>query len=188
MRHLALAALLLTPFPLAAQDIDAGLEAWERIYQVNTHPRCINCHVGDDNIPLWSGPEYSEAQPHGMNINAGFSRIGAEHVACSTCHFNTGIRGTTPHAPPRAAADWRLAPVEFQWRGKSSDEMCNQLRDPDRNGNRDIAALVDHIAHDAFVLWGFNPDGGREPAPFSQAEHLRDYRLWGAVGQPCPGD
>src|SRR6056297_1312664 len=63
-----------------------GLEAWARIYDVTSHPRCSNCHVGADGIPMWSGPTYGEARPHGMNIRAGESRIGAEYVPCQACH------------------------------------------------------------------------------------------------------
>ena len=59
-----------------------GLEAWARIYEVVSHPRCSNCHAGPDNRPMWSGPSYGKARFHGMNVNAGESRIGAEAIAC----------------------------------------------------------------------------------------------------------
>jgi hypothetical protein len=29
-----------------------GLAAWDSIHTVLTHPRCLNCHVGSDNVPL----------------------------------------------------------------------------------------------------------------------------------------
>ena len=56
---------------------EEGLQAWARIYDVASHPRCANCHVGADNLPMWSGPSYGETRPHGMHIDAGVSRIGA---------------------------------------------------------------------------------------------------------------
>jgi len=63
-----------------------GLATWDRIYEVTSHPRCSNCHVGADNRPMWSGPSYGRTRLHGMNVNAGESRIGAETLVCSTCH------------------------------------------------------------------------------------------------------
>ena len=173
--------------PTDAETLWTGLEAWTRIAQVLQHPRCSNCHVGPDNIPLWSGPSYGTApRPHGMNITGGDSRIGAEAVLCSTCHVTSDIPDPRPHSPPRVATDWQLAPVEMQWAGRASHKICAQLRDPDRNGGRDAAGLADHAAHDAFVAWGWVPGGGRAPAPFTQADFVADLRAWGAAGQPCP--
>ncbi len=166
-----------------------GLAAWARIYEVNSHPRCSNCHVGSDNIPMWSGPAYGKARPHGMNINAGESRIGAEYVTCSTCHAlrETGLNDV-PHAAPQVAMDWRLAPVEAEWFGKSSVEICNQLRDPERNGDRDHLDLASHLDHDVILHWAWNPGGGREPAPYSLQQHVNDILAWGVAGFPCEND
>lgn len=60
-----LAAPLALAVPLWAQDITAppmpepgsvteaqALDAWTRIEAVVTHPRCANCHVGPDNVPM----------------------------------------------------------------------------------------------------------------------------------------
>jgi hypothetical protein len=69
-------ALVVMATPAFAQD--TGLAAWNKIHEVFSHPRCAYCHVGPDNVPLVSLRE-SPANPraHGMNINAGKSRIGA---------------------------------------------------------------------------------------------------------------
>lgn len=167
-----------------------GLEAWGRIEEVVSHPRCANCHVGPDNVPMWSGPSFDETRPHGMNINAGESRIGAESLMCSTCHMTSSAPNDTPHAPPHVALPWQLAPVDFVWFGKSGSELCSQLKDPERNGGRDAAGLIDHLKEDAshlgFVQWGWNPGGTREPVPGTLDEHIQDIALWGAAGQPCP--
>jgi hypothetical protein len=167
-----------------------GLGAWERIYAVASHPRCANCHVDDSNIPIWSGPSYGETQAHGMNIDAGASRTGAEWIPCSACHKQSTEPNTTPHAAPHTGHPWMLAPVEFAWFGKDSPSICGQMRDPERNGGRDGQGLVDHIIHDAeikaFITWGFNPGGGREPAPGSMQDHLDDMVVWTAAGMPCP--
>lgn len=39
------------PQPGSVSPAD-GSASWDRIFDVVTHPRCLNCHVGDDNIPL----------------------------------------------------------------------------------------------------------------------------------------
>lgn len=168
-----------------------GQQAWARIYEVVSHPRCANCHVGEDNIPMWSGPSYGKTRPHGMHINAGDDRIGATHLLCMTCHITSKDFDTEPHAAPRHGKTWALAPAEFQWFGKSSAEVCEQLKDPDRNGGRkDHLALAEHLKHDAEVhgpvLWGWNPGGTREPAPYSLQAHVDDMLIWGVAGMPCP--
>src|SRR6516164_6294699 len=107
--------LLLMASPAFAQD---GLTAWNNIYDVVSHPRCANCHVGPDNVPMWSGSSYGpKAHPHGMNVNAGVSRIGNEYIVCSTCHASHNSQ--VPHGPP-GALRWLLPPPTMQWFGKSS--------------------------------------------------------------------
>lgn len=122
-------AVLLAASPIAAhgQDRARGLELWSKIHQVFSHPRCANCHVGPDRVPMWSGPEYEHSpRPHGMNISAKGGDDGAHYLACTTCHMKQN--SDTPHGPPGAtspegAAEWRLAPLEMQWFGKTSAEI-----------------------------------------------------------------
>lgn len=165
----------------------AGLSLWEQIHAVFSHPRCSNCHVGEDNIPLWSGAHYGGAgtRAHGMNINAGVSRDGAETLPCATCHSTQNA--DILHRPP-GAPHWVLPPVEMQWAGRSSKEICEQIKNPATNGNRSLAEVADHVGHDALVLWGWNPGPGREPAPYT-AEQLVGFILqWDALGAPCPAE
>jgi hypothetical protein len=204
MRRLTLTALvgLLSLAPLAALAAeekitieppqsatrDEGLAAFDRIYEVASHPRCANCHVGPSNVPMWSGPSYGTARPHGMNITAGESRIGAETLPCATCHaYNEGLNDL-PHAAPQVAMAWQLPPVEAEWFGKPSGEICAQLRDPSRNGDRDMLALAAHLEHDLILHWAWNPGGGREPAPYSLQAHVDDILIWGVAGFPCRED
>ena len=197
---LALATALLAA-PVFAEEVtinppaegsvttEEGLQAWARIYEVTSHPRCANCHVGPSDRPMWSGPSYGKTRPHGMNIRADESRIGAETIPCRTCHVTTTIPDTNaPHAPPQVAAPWQLAPVEADWFGRSSDEICTQLRDPDLNGDRSFLEIADHLGHDVILHWAWNPGGGREPAPYSLQEHTDDMLIWGVAGMPCPSD
>lgn len=180
----------LTP-PDAATTQD-GLAAWARIFEVASHPRCANCHTGPSDVPMWSGPSYGKARPHGMNIRAGDSRIGAEYVACQTCHTTKDEdwdnANTTPHAAPRVAMAWQLAPVEAHWFGRSSAEICTQLRNPDLNGGRDHLGLAEHLDHDLILHWAWSPGGTREPAPYSLQDHVHDILTWGVAGMPCPGE
>ena len=177
--------------PEGSVSVDEGLAAWGRIYEVTSSPRCSNCHVGADNTPMWSGPSYGvRPRPHGMNINAGESRVGAEYITCNTCHAWREEAGPSdlPHAAPQVAADWRLAPVEAEWFGKSSRDVCAQLRDPARNGGRGYEEIAAHLDHDVILHWAWNPGGGRVPAPYSLQEHVDDVLLWGVAGMPCEGD
>ena len=184
----ALAEVDLTP-PATATEAE-GLEAWDRIYEVASHPRCSNCHTGASDRPMWSGPSYGATRPHGMNIRAGESRMGIEYVPCQTCHTTKdedwSNANAMPHAAPRVAMFWQLAPVEADWFGRSSVEICEQLRDPERNGNRDMMGLAEHLDHDLILHWAWEPGGGREPAPYSLQEHVYDILTWGVAGMPCP--
>lgn len=190
---LALAAFLLAS-GVQAEELDLtvpqnvseeqGLAAWDRMFEVVSHPRCSNCHVGESDQPMWSGPSYGKARPHGMNIRAGDSRMGVETLVCSTCHV--GTTSEIPHTPPAVAGDWRLAPVEAAWFGRGAAEICNQLRNPDTNGGRTFEEIAGHLDHDVVLHWAWAPGGGREPAPYSLQEHTTDVLTWGAAGMPCP--
>jgi mono/diheme cytochrome c family protein len=167
-----------------------GLAAWNRIEAVITHPRCANCHVDEAGIPLWTPAGETKTRPHGMNIHAGISRIGAESIACSTCHVTSALPNPPAPAPPHAGIDWQLAPVEFLWVGKTGAEICAQLKDPERNGGRDVAGLIEHLRHDAslsgFIPRAWEPGEGRSTPPGTFEEHVKDVAEWGAAGQPCP--
>lgn len=180
----------LNAFPEGSISQNEGLENWQLFYEVASHPRCSNCHAGADGRPMWSGPSYGKARPHGMNIQAGESRIGAETIPCSTCHITLSAANpdanTVPHAAPRVAADWHMAPVEAEWFGKPSSEVCQQLRNPQQNGNRTIAEIAEHLGHDVILHWAWNPGGGREPAPHSLQASMDALMKWAAAGTPCP--
>ena len=76
-----------------------------------------------------------------------------------TCHtqrnFTLMERATYRSIPghPR----WMVAPIEMAWEGKSIGEICRQIKDPARNGGRDLALLHEHLAHDDLVAWGWQP-------------------------------
>ena len=181
---------VLNEFESGSVTTQEGLTAWQTFYEVASHPRCANCHAGANNRPMWSGPSYGKARPHGMNINAGESRIGAETLVCSTCHTTLlepdPAANDVPHAPPKVAGTWTMAPVEADWFGKSSAYICEQLKDPERNGDRTIREVASHLDHDIILHWAWNPGGGREPAPHSLQESMDALMKWAAAGTPCP--
>ena len=193
MRTLLLSLILFAAPPAFAQETPPaqGFEAWTRIYEILSHPRCSNCHVGEDNRPRWSGPSYEKAYNieedgwtyHGMYINGDVSRIGIMSTPCSTCHQEEN--SDLPHGPPGSHA-WALAPVEMEWFGKSSAAICNQLKDPARNGGRSLEEVAGHVNDDELVHWGWKPGPGREPAPYSRKEAVRFLETWAAAGAPCP--
>lgn len=165
-----------------------GLVVWDDIFAVASHPRCTNCHVGDQSVPMWNGLGYGEGVPHAMNILAGDSRIGAETIPCRTCHVTSEAANTVPHAAPHIAEAWRLPPIELNWLGKSSVEVCTQMRNPETNDGNSVAELAEHVLTSSFVQWGFQPGGGRDAPDGSTEKLASDILKWGAAGTPCASD
>lgn len=171
----------------AAVDPVAGLPAWEKVFAVFSHPRCANCHVEDDH-PRWSGAHYGPgARYHAFNVQRGAdgSGFGNPGLRCTACHFESNYN--VLHGPP-GAPNWHLAPAEMAWFGKTSAQICGQIKDPARNGNRTLAEVADHIRDDKLVGWGWAPGPDREPAPGSAAETFQALQAWTAAGAPCPAD
>lgn len=186
--RLLIAALLLAT-PLAAQETIAsreeGLAAWDRIFEKVSHPRCTNCHVGDSGQPMWNGLGYGADTVHGMGVLADETRIGALSTPCRTCHVTADRTNTVPHAPPHIDDAWRLPPVELEWLGKSSAEICTQMRNPETNDGNDIAELAEHLRTSPFVAWGYAPGAGRSAPDGTPEDIAADVEIWGAAGAPC---
>lgn len=164
-------------------NLEAGLEAWDKIYQITSHPRCANCHVADG-VPVWSGPSYGKERPHGMFVGGDPDNLlGEPGQYCTTCHMSENSK--IAHGPPGAPV-WHLPPAEMVWHKKSSAEICAQLKDPIRNGGRTLAEIETHVAEDTLVAWGWEPGPGRESAPYSANEMAGFVRQWAASGTPCP--
>ncbi|WP_299561435.1 hypothetical protein [uncultured Sulfitobacter sp.] len=182
--------LFVLPAGVLAQEppVAEGLAAWSRIYEVASHPRCTNCHVGDSGRPAWAALGYDPKWLHGMNVQAGDSRIGAETVLCQTCHITAASDNATPHAAPQIDDAWRLPPVALDWRDKTSGEICIQMRNPETNNGFEGQELAAHVRESAFVNWGFEPGGNRVPAPGTAEELARDIEVWIAAGTPCTAD
>lgn len=145
--------------------------------RVLTHPRCVNCHPGGDS-PLQGDKE----QLHEPPVVRGDHDQGVVGMHCSSCHQddNQAI-ARVPGAP-----NWRLADRSMAWQGKTPRQICEQLKDPAKNGHRTLAQIVSHSAHDSLVAWGWNPGHGRTPAPGTQAELGALMEGWVESGAVCP--
>ena len=72
------------------------------------------------------------------------------------------------------------------WQGKSLGQICAQIKDFGRNGNREMAALAHHMSEDSLVGWAWAPGAGRTPAPGTQVEFGALIKAWAASGAYCP--
>ncbi len=177
-------AVLLTsvvlPGPAAAQeaDTDAGLEAWPEITGVLQHPRCLNCHQAD-------APLQGDGRMHIPRVQRGPAGLGMGPMQCFNCH---NAMGNNPTAGVPGAPHWMLAPRSSRWQGLSSAEMCAQLTDPARNGNRSDEEILEHMAEDDLVLWGWEPGADLEPVPIPHDEFVDILETWISAGTPCPSD
>lgn len=194
-RHLMMMVFTITITSIAilsgsfAQDTtsnaapDDGLSAWARVFEVFSHPRCAGCHV-DDGRPMWSGDHYGGTYKHPMYVGGDPEQLlGLPGLMCTTCHMAENAQKL--HGPPGNDV-WHLPPQEMAWWEKSSAEICNQVKDPARNGGRSLKDIESHVAKDSLVAWGWAPGLGREPAPYSAKETAAAIAAWAQAGAPCP--
>ena len=173
-----------TPSEATQAPSAAGLKAWEGIHEVFSHPRCANCHTPDER-PRWSGPHYkAKFKNHAMNVQRGEDGMGNTGLRCSTCHGETN--SAKLHGPP-GAPHWATAPIEMKWFAQSSKAICEQVKDPARNGDKTLEEVAVHVRDDKLVGWGWAPGPGREPAPGSAQATYELLQTWIAEGAPCPG-
>lgn len=172
--------------PPAAVDAGKGLPEWDKVFRVFSHPRCAGCHVADDR-PRWSGAHYGGTRVHAFNVRRGEdgSGFGNPGLRCTTCHFSSNSNKL--HGPP-GVDGWLLAPVEMAWFGRSSADICGQIKDPARNGGRTLEEIALHVRDDRLVGWGWAPGPGREPAPGSAKDTYEAIERWMAAGAPCPAN
>jgi hypothetical protein len=190
VRSIALGGVLVTALALLAQcassrrndsPLPSGSSAaWETVYEVLQHPRCLNCHpVGD--VPL----QGDESLPHAQNVQGGADGKGLFAMRCATCHQTENAPG--PHLPP-GAPNWNLPsrdmPLVFE--GMSSAELCRQLKDPSRNGHKTPEEILHHVAEDKLVRWGWHPGEGRTPVPVPHEAFVEAMRAWIHGGCDCP--
>jgi hypothetical protein len=170
--------------PVAAQVSDSaaaarrreGVQAFVGMSTVLLHPRCLNCHTNSD-YPTRG----DDRLPH-LGVRRGPRNRGAAGMHCSTCHQShnneaSGVPG---------AEGWELAPLSMGWERRTPRELCEQLKDPSRNGGQDRAGLLRHMSTDARVTWSWSPGAGRSPVGVPRERFVALVAAWIQHGAPCP--
>jgi len=153
-----------------------GVAAFDRIATVLQSPRCVNCHPAGD-APL----NGDEGRPHPMLVTRGPDNMGAPGERCNACHRDENSdMSIVPGAP-----EWSLAPKSMSWQGLTHAELCHALKDRKGNGDRDGAALIEHMST-PLVMWGWHPGGTRTPVSIPHDEFIDLMKVWEAAGAPCP--
>ena len=167
-----------------ADKAERSRALFNEVAKVITSPRCMNCHPAGDS-PLQANDQHVHMPP----ILRGENGLGVAGVACSACHteknftlVGTGATYKSIPGHPR----WQLAPREMAWEGKTISQICEQMKDPKRNGERTLALLHEHLANDDLVAWGWNVGEGREPAPGDQKQLGALAQAWIDSGAVCP--
>jgi hypothetical protein len=144
--------------------------------KVITHARCVNCH------PAGDSPLQGNGQPHLPSVVRGGDGLGAVGMRCNTCHQ------TENYAPSRVPGHpkWQVAPIQMAWQARSLGQICEQIKDPGRNGGKTLAQLHEHMAHDTLVGWAWNPGAKRQPAPGTQEQFGALIAAWIETGAECP--
>src|SRR3954468_2283573 len=145
--------------------------------KVLTSPRCVNCHPRGD-PPLQGASDRLHQPP----VSRGPDGSGTASLRCSACHQGSNFEPAGVPGHPH----WHLAPREMAWQGQSLGEICRQVKDPARNGDRTLEQIVAHMAEDSVVGWAWNPGYGREPAPGTQKEFGALLKAWIETGAACP--
>jgi hypothetical protein len=145
--------------------------------KVLTHPRCLNCHPAGDR------PRQGDmARLHQPPVERGADGFGLPAMRCPICHLQANFNPAGVPGNPI----WHLAPREMGWEGKTLGEICAQIKDPARNGNRSLDALIEHIGEDHLVGWAWAPGYGRQPAPGTQKQAGALVEAWVKTGAECP--
>ena len=149
---------------------------FDAIATVLMHPRCLNCHQDQS-------PRQGDARAvHLPLVVRGTNDHGAPTLQCQTCHQTSNAAdGFVPGAP-----DWRLAPLSMLWEGKTKEQICEQMKDPVRNGGRHAGEeIIEHMKSDPLVLYAWHPGTGRMPPPLSHDEFVVVLETWVKAGMPC---
>jgi len=166
-----------TDFAGIADRNARAIALFQEAGKVLQHPRCVNCHPAGD-----SPRQTDQRRPHEPLVVRGADGHGAPTLACNTCH---GPANFDPaHVPGHP--EWHLAPLAMAWEGRSLGQICEQIKDRARNGDRDMPALLHHLGEDTLVGWAWTPGFGRTPAPGTQARFGEIMRAWADAGAACP--
>ena len=145
--------------------------------KVLQHPRCLNCH------PVGERPtQGADMHPHSPLAVRGPDDKGAVGMRCTTCHQDANFEPAGVPGHPL----WHVAPKEMAWQQRSLKQICEQIKDPRRNGGKTLAQIQHHMAQDTLVGWAWRPGAAREPAPGSQEQFGALIAAWIDTGAACP--
>ncbi len=164
-----------------------GLAAWQQMYTVMSHPRCMNCHTATDHPD-----QGDDRHAHFAHVVRGPMGVGVPGLNCVTCHQSQNADST---GVPGALA-WHIAPLSMAWQDKdgkmfSRGELCRTVTDRKRNENMDGAAILKHHSDAALVKWAWAPGrrySGKERSvpPLTHDQFVAATRTWADAGTPCP--
>lgn len=159
---------------------DESLEAFNKMMDVLTHQRCVNCHPSD-NVPK----QGDDMHAHRFGITRANSALAATN--CNTCHqeSNNDFSGV-PGAP-----EWSLAPHKMRWEGLSRSEIARSMMNPENNGNRTAEDVMHHLTEHELVLWAWEPGvdsegNSRELPPVPKEEYIAAVKKWIELGAIIP--
>jgi hypothetical protein len=156
--------------------------AFMEMHGVLTHPRCLNCHPKGD-----SPKQGDAARFHVPPMTRGPRDRGPSGMDCAACHQSKNFAASGVPG----ARGWHLAPLSMAWENKTPGEICRQILDRRRNGNKSLAEIVTHLTEDELVAWGWNPGTevtgtARQPVPIPKTEFNRIVYAWASAGAVCP--
>jgi hypothetical protein len=164
-------------FASIADTGEQSRELFVEAGKVIESPRCQNCH------PVGQRPSQGDdMHAHLPPVVRGADDRGAIGMRCTTCHQ---VANFVPAGVP-GNPKWQMAPIGMAWQAKSLGQICEQIKDPQRNGNRSLAQIQEHMAHDALVGWAWHPGGMRAQAPGTQEQFGALIAAWIRTGAECP--
>lgn len=140
-------------------------------------PRCQNCHPADERPT-----QGNDMHPHLPLVVRGADDRGATALRCMTCHQRANFAPAGVPGHPL----WQVAPLSMAWQSKSLGQICEQIKDRRRNGDKSLAQIQEHMGHDSLVGWAWNPGADRTPAPGTQAQFGALIEAWIRSGAACP--
>jgi hypothetical protein len=161
------------------RDSIASVEAFEEVYKVLMHPRCMNCHPKGD-VPL----QGDDSHLHTMSPKRGKDGNGVYAMKCKNCHQPENTPGL--HTPP-GNPKWALPPSDMKmvFEGKTAHDLALQIMDYKRNGHKTKAQLLEH-ARDTLVKAGWNMGEGRVPPPLAYNDFVKAWDTWIEKGGYAP--
>lgn len=181
--------------PIAAQKptttslLDDPLAKFAKLMPVFAHPRCVNCHGG---VNPFSGDGHFTDMPDDeaaqLRLTAeeaklagrspGDHRLGS-NAPCLQCHTDTAD-----------SVDWHLAPSQMAFNGRTTIDLCRQLKKEEVTSEE----LIGHLHRDRLIRVAFRgrkgvPDEPAEFPPMGRSVFLQLAEEWlkGHETIPCGG-